>query len=57
MYLIQGKKKDPDGDKPEPVKAEPTTDKDGGVFTSKIILIMQEIRQRIRDWWNSRKKE
>lgn len=57
MYLIQGKKKDPEGDKPEPVKGGPTEDGDGGIFTAKIILIMREIKQRIRDWWNSRKKE
>lgn len=33
-----------------PVKAQPTTDKDGGIFTSKIIAIMQKIREK---WRNS----
>ena len=37
------------GKKP-PVKAQPATDKDGGIFTSKIIAIVQKIREK---WRNS----
>lgn len=33
-----------------PVKAQPITDKDGGIFASKIIAIMQKIREK---WRNS----
>ena len=57
MYLIKGKKKDPDGDKPEPVKGGPQDDGDGGMFARRIIIMMKEIKQRIRDWWNSRKEK
>lgn len=49
-----------DGDKKEkkpPVKAEPPTDKDGGIFTSKIILIMEKIKHKIQEWRESRKKK
>lgn len=37
------------GEKP-PVKAQPITDKDGGIFTSKIIAIMKKLREK---WGNS----
>lgn len=48
-----------DGDKKEknpPVKAEPPTDKDGGFFTSKIILIMKEVRKKFKEWVEKRKE-
>lgn len=34
----------------KPVKAQPITDKDGGIFTSKIVAIVQKIREK---WRNS----
>lgn len=36
--------------KKQPIKAQPATDKDGGIFTGKIIAIMQKIREK---WRNS----
>lgn len=49
-----------DGDKKEkkpPVKGGPTEDGDGGLFTAKIILIMDELKKKFKEWrkkWKER---
>ena len=49
-----------DGDKKEkkpPVKGGPTEDGDGGWFTARIIVIMQELKQKFKEWREKRKKK
>lgn len=49
-----------DGDKKEkkpPVKGGPTEDGDGGIFTSKVVLIMEKIKQKFKEWRENRKKK
>lgn len=49
FLIVDGKNKDDDKkEKPKPVKAQPQVVGEGGIFTSKIIQIMKEVKRFIK---------